>query len=89
MYILVKLVVQLSTIYSKNNFSISAGLDDLEDEIDEGEDPDIKQDSIYQLNLGHYLRDFLQNFSSHHGFPLFAQHLNANERKCLENINSF
>ncbi|XP_058802875.1 importin-9 isoform X2 [Phymastichus coffea] len=59
------------------------------DDIEEEKDPDIMQDSIYLLNLGQYLRDFLLNFSSHHGFPLFAQHLTILERKVLNYINIF
>lgn len=64
-------------------------IENFQDEIDEEQDPDIRQDSIFNLNLGQYLRDFLQNFSTHHGFPVFAQHLNAAERKILNNINIF
>ncbi|OXU19363.1 hypothetical protein TSAR_015966 [Trichomalopsis sarcophagae] len=64
-------------------------MENFEDEIDEEQDPDIRQDSIYNLNLGQYLRDFLQNFSTHHGFPIFAQHLNVAERKILNSINIF
>jgi hypothetical protein len=64
-------------------------MENFDDENDEEQDLDIKQDSIYHLNLGQYLRDFLQNFSTHHGFPVYAQHLNTSERKILNNINIF
>lgn len=64
-------------------------MENFDEDTDGEHDPDIQQDSIYLLNLGQYLRDFLQNFSSHHGFLLFAQHLNAVERKVLNSINIF
>ncbi|XP_044006990.1 importin-9 [Aphidius gifuensis] len=59
-------------------------IDDEEEK--EDDDPDLMQDSIYHLNLNHYLRDFLTNFSSHHCFPAFIQHLNDSERKVLSNL---
>ena len=69
-----------------NNIVFFSELDDLEEKELE-EDPDLIQDSIYHLNLAHYLRDFLLNFSTHHCFPGFVQHLNLIERKMLTNIN--
>ncbi|XP_043281951.1 importin-9 isoform X2 [Venturia canescens] len=57
------------------------------DEDEEEEDPDLLQDSIYHLNLNQYLRDFLTNFSSHHCFPAFVQHLTLPECKVLTNLN--
>ncbi|KAJ8665420.1 hypothetical protein QAD02_007082, partial [Eretmocerus hayati] len=66
-----------------------AFMDSFENENGDDTDPDLKQDTIYHLNIGQYLRDFLQNFSSHHDFPAFAQHLNASERKTLNNISIF
>ena len=54
-------------------------------------DPDMLQDSIYHLNLIQYLRDFLLNFSTHHCFPAYVQHLHIVERKvlCSLNINAW
>ncbi|KZC12620.1 Importin-9 [Dufourea novaeangliae] len=54
---------------------------------EEEEDPELLEDSIYHLNLGQYLRDFLLNFSTHHCFPAFVQHLNIPERKVLGSLN--
>ncbi|XP_029043182.1 importin-9 isoform X1 [Osmia bicornis bicornis] len=51
------------------------------------EDPELLQDSIYHLNLSQYLRDFLLNFSTHHCFPAYVQHLNIPERKVLSSLN--
>ncbi|XP_015606737.1 importin-9 isoform X2 [Cephus cinctus] len=62
-------------------------LEDLEDDSEEEEDPDLLQDSIYHLNLSQYLRDFLLNFSTHHCFSAFVQHLNATERRTLNSMN--
>ncbi|OAD62485.1 Importin-9 [Eufriesea mexicana] len=57
-------------------------------EADEDEDdPELLQDSIYQLNLIQYMRDFLLNFSTHHCFPAYIQHLNIPERKVLNSLN--
>lgn len=57
-------------------------------EADEDEDdPELLQDSIYQLNLMQYMRDFLLNFSTHHCFPAYTQHLNIPERKVLNSLN--
>ncbi|XP_012280793.1 importin-9 [Orussus abietinus] len=61
-------------------------LEGLEEESEEDEDPEILQDSIYHLNLSQYLRDFLLNFSSHHCFPAFVDHLNISERKLLTTL---
>lgn len=57
-----------------------------EDDDDE-EDPELLRDSIYHLNLGQYLRDFLLNFSTHHCFRIYIQHLNVPELKVLNTIN--
>ncbi|XP_011308403.1 importin-9 [Fopius arisanus] len=57
------------------------------DETDDEDDPELLQDSIYHLNLNQYLRDFLTNFSNHHCFPAFIQHLNPIEQKILNNLN--
>ncbi|XP_070158231.1 importin-9 isoform X2 [Polyergus mexicanus] len=57
-----------------------------EDDDDE-EDPELLRDSIYHLNLGQYLRDFLLNFSTHHCFHMYIQHLNVPEQKVLNIIN--
>ncbi|XP_024868417.1 importin-9 isoform X2 [Temnothorax curvispinosus] len=54
---------------------------------DDEEDPELLRDSIYHLNLGQYLRDFLLNFSTHHCFRMYIQHLNVPELKVLNNIN--
>lgn len=51
------------------------------------DDPDLLQDSIYHLNLSQYLQDFLLNFSTHHCFPAYIQHLNIPERKVLSSLN--
>ncbi|XP_053974223.1 importin-9 [Hylaeus anthracinus] len=51
------------------------------------DDPELLQDSIYHLNLSQYLRDFLLNFSTHHCFPAYVQHLNIPERKILSSLN--
>ncbi|XP_043599539.1 importin-9 isoform X2 [Bombus pyrosoma] len=51
------------------------------------DDPDLLQDSIYHLNLSQYLQDFLLNFSTHHCFPVYIQHLNIPERKVLSSLN--
>ncbi|XP_043252941.1 importin-9 isoform X1 [Colletes gigas] len=63
----------------------------LEEAVNEAEededDPELLQDSIYHLNLSQYLRDFLLNFSTHHCFPAYVQHLNIPERKVLSNLN--
>ncbi|XP_076236291.1 importin 9 isoform X2 [Calliopsis andreniformis] len=63
----------------------------LEDALNEAEeqedDPDMLQDSIYHLNLRQYLRDFLLNFSTHHCFPAYVQHLDIPERKVLSSLN--
>ncbi|XP_031834717.1 importin 9 [Nomia melanderi] len=63
-------------------------LEEVSNEAEEGEeDPELLEDSIYHLNLGQYLRDFLLNFSSHHCFPAYVQHLNIPERKVLSSLN--
>lgn len=54
---------------------------------DADEDPELVHDSIYHLNMSQYLRDFLLNFSTHHCFPMYLQHLNVPELKVLNNIN--
>ncbi|KAL6428612.1 hypothetical protein ACFW04_007913 [Cataglyphis niger] len=54
---------------------------------DDEEDPELLRDSIYHLNLGQYLRDFLLNFSTHHCFRMYIQHLNVPELKVLNIIN--
>ncbi|KAM0731153.1 Importin-9 [Formica fusca] len=54
---------------------------------DDEEDPELLRDSIYHLNLGQYLRDFLLNFSTHHCFRMYIQHLNVPEQKVLNIIN--
>ncbi|XP_020292882.1 importin-9 isoform X2 [Pseudomyrmex gracilis] len=61
--------------------------DGMDDDNDEDEDPELLRDSIYHLNLGQYLRDFLLNFSTHHCFRVYAQHLNVPELKILNRIN--
>ncbi|XP_014226258.1 importin-9 isoform X1 [Trichogramma pretiosum] len=61
--------------------------DDREDDMEEELDPDIRKDEIYLLDMGQYLRDFLQNFSTHPGFPQFAQHVTPDEKKVLNSIN--
>ncbi|XP_066586288.1 importin-9 isoform X2 [Prorops nasuta] len=58
-----------------------------EEEEDDEDDPDLLQDSIYHLNIGQYLRDFLVNFSTHHCFPAYVQNLNLLERKALNRLN--
>lgn len=58
-----------------------------DDDNDDEEDPELLHDSIYHLNLGQYLRDFLLNFSTHHCFRMYIQHLNVPELKVLNNIN--
>lgn len=63
------------------------GLDGADEDYDEEEDPELVHDSIYHLNMGQYLRDFLLNFSTHHCFPMYLQHLNVPELKVLNNIN--
>ncbi|XP_026826550.1 importin-9 isoform X2 [Ooceraea biroi] len=63
------------------------GCTDDDNENDDEEDPEQLQDSIYHLNLGQYLRDFLLNFSTHHCFRMYIQHLNRVELKVLNNIN--
>lgn len=61
---------------------------DFEAEDGENEDdPELMQDSIYFLDLNQYLTDFLSNFSSHHEFPVYVQHLNIQERKVLTKLN--
>ncbi|KAK0168636.1 hypothetical protein PV327_002414 [Microctonus hyperodae] len=57
------------------------------DDEEQDDDPDLLQDSIYHLNINQYLGDFLTNFSNHHCFPAFIQHLNPAERKILNNLN--
>ncbi|KAL6255028.1 hypothetical protein P5V15_013362 [Pogonomyrmex californicus] len=54
---------------------------------DDEEDLELLRDSIYHLNLGQYLRDFLLNFSIHHCFHVYIQHLNVPELRVLNNIN--
>lgn len=72
-----------------NNFHVSLlVLEEAATEADNEEgDPDMLQDSIYHLNLIQYLRDFLLNFSTHHCFPAYVQHLNILERKVLSSLN--
>ncbi|CAD6208615.1 GSCOCG00010595001-RA-CDS [Cotesia congregata] len=55
--------------------------------LEEETDSDLLEDSIYHLNLNNYLRDFLTNFSQHHCFPVYIQHLNPMERKILTSLN--
>ncbi|XP_008544130.1 importin-9 [Microplitis demolitor] len=55
--------------------------------LEEETDSDLLEDSIYHLNLNNYLRDFLTNFSQHHCFPVYIQHLNSMERKILTSLN--
>ncbi|XP_033341884.2 importin 9 [Megalopta genalis] len=63
-------------------------LDEAANDAEEGEeDPELLEDSIYHLNLGQYMRDFLLNFSTHHCFPAYVQHLNIPERKVLSSLN--
>lgn len=65
-----------------------AGIDAADDGYDDvDEDPELAHDSIYHLNMSQYLRDFLLNFSTHHCFPMYLQHLNVPELKVLNNIN--
>ncbi|XP_034939232.1 importin-9 [Chelonus insularis] len=59
----------------------------LEEPEEAEDDPDLREDTIYHLNIKQYLRDFLINFSNHHCFPAFTQHLNLTERKILSNLN--
>ncbi|XP_046424857.1 importin-9 isoform X1 [Neodiprion fabricii] len=60
---------------------------DPDDDDDEDEDLELKNDPVYHLNLSQYLRDFLLNFSTHHCFPVFYQHLNVLERRALTSMN--
>ncbi len=62
------------------------GLD--EDEEDE-EDLDVLSDPLYQLNLNHYLTEFLTQFCKQPYFPThFAQHLTTPELRVLASIGA-
>ncbi|XP_020710899.2 importin-9 isoform X2 [Athalia rosae] len=60
---------------------------DADEDDEEDEDPELKNDPVYHMNLSQYLREFLLNFSTHHCFPAFYQHLNVLERRALTSIN--
>ncbi|KAL2717247.1 importin-9 [Vespula squamosa] len=75
------------TLIDPGNESTLLHIEGEEDDNEEEEDPDLLQDSIYHLNLSQYLRDFLSNFSTHHCFPAYIQHLNNPERKVLNTLN--
>lgn len=63
-------------------------LEEVGNEIEEDEDdPCLLEDSIYHLKLSQNLREFLLNFSTHHCFPAYVQHLNIPERKVLSGLN--
>ncbi|XP_014471469.1 PREDICTED: importin-9 [Dinoponera quadriceps] len=70
---------------TENNILRIDAADESYDDADE--DPELVHDSIYHLNMSQYLRDFLLNFSTHHCFPMYLQHLNVPELKVLNNIN--
>ncbi|KAK1135756.1 hypothetical protein K0M31_000333 [Melipona bicolor] len=75
-------------VYLDPGYETMLLLGEAANEIEEDEDdPDLLQDSIYHLNLSQYLRDFLLNFSTHHCFPAYIQHLNIPERKVLSSLN--
>lgn len=67
--------------------------DEDDDETDESlddefeQDPEVRQDPIYQMNLGAYLKGFLQNFATHPNFHEFVPHLNSSEKKVLNSLN--
>lgn len=77
-------IIIIESIYKVFMFLV---MDNFEDESDEETDSDIQQDTIYRLNLGQYLQDFLKNFSTHRDFSVFMQHLNPAERKILYKVN--
>ncbi|XP_014203577.1 importin-9 isoform X2 [Copidosoma floridanum] len=79
---------ECSSIHAENHSNCLL-INDYDTEDDEEQDLDIQQDSIYHLNLGQYLSDFLKNFSTHQDFSIFIQHLNPSERKILNKINIF
>merc|ERR1719461_970348 len=58
-----------------------------EDEHDDEEDPDVRADPMYGLNLKQYLTEFLHDFCKQPYFhPHFSQHLNDVERGSLKAI---
>lgn len=61
--------------------------DDDSSEFEVEQDPEIRQDPIYQMNLAEYLEQFLKNFATHQNFQVFVQHLNSSEKKVLNNLN--
>lgn len=47
---------------------------------------DLLKDPIFQADMEEMLTKFLQNFSREEHFRAFADHLNANEKRILQNI---
>lgn len=48
-----------------------------------GEDPDVINDPLYNLDLEGYLKELITGFSSQVYYPQFSTHLNAAEKKVL------
>lgn len=59
-------------------------MDDVEDEDDD--DPEIKNDPIYVMDLQNHLIKFLQTFAQQQCYPTYFQALNAQERHTLSKI---
>nr|XP_003701541.2 PREDICTED: importin-9 isoform X1 [Megachile rotundata] len=75
-------------VYLDPGYETMLLLEEAANEAEEDEDdPELLQDSIYHLNLSQYLQDFLLNFSTHHCFPAYVEHLNIPERKVLTSLN--
>jgi len=71
----------LSELLESNGFD--------EDDDDEENDPDLKNDPIFQTNLKDYLTDFFRNCASHnvnHFMDICQHHLNQEEKSKLEQV---
>jgi len=69
-----------------SEFLESNGFDDDDDEVN---DPDLKNDPIFQTNLKDYLTDFFRNCASHnvnHFMDICHNHLNQEEKAKLEQV---
>ncbi|XP_029213390.2 importin-9-like isoform X1 [Acropora millepora] len=59
-------------------------LDDVEDE--DEDDPEVKNDPLYLMDLQNHLIKFLQNFAQQQCYPTYFQALNAQEKHTLSKI---
>lgn len=70
--------------YLKASYHPGFDQEDFEDEDDD--DPEIKSDPIYTLDLQSHLIKFLQTFAQQQCYPSYLQALNAQERHTLSKI---